>query len=386
MRPSQAWRPLTTDPVWRGAAPSRPALSGDVSADLCIIGLGGSGLTAILTALQLGLTVVGVDAAAIGASAAGRNGGLLLAGMVDFYDEVVAAHGRERAAALYAHTLEELDRTAATAPADVRRAGSLRLVSGDGERAAAQRHLQALLDDDFPACWHAEGGSEGVFLPTDGVFQPWQRCQTLAAMAEARGARLFEGSPVTHYANDHVQTLAGLVRCQQVIIAVDGRLELLVPSLQGRVRTARLQMLATEPGAAPPSDVGAYDRYGYDYWQRLPNGRVIVGGGRDVEGDAAFTTEDGTSLTVQSYLESLLRDRLAIDAPITHRWVGLVGYCDDRLPICEAVSPGVIAIGAYCGTGNVVGALCGRAAAHLAAGGDHAFSRLLRRCREGATP
>ena len=44
-----------------------------------------------------------------------------------------------------------------------------------------------------------------------------------------------------------VVTSRGMVRARRVIVAVDGHLEQLLPELAGRVRTARLQMLATAP-------------------------------------------------------------------------------------------------------------------------------------------
>jgi gamma-glutamylputrescine oxidase len=36
--------------------------------------------------------------------------------------------------------------------------------------------------------------------------------------------------------------------------------------------------------------------------------------------------------------------------------------------VLEEVRPGVFAVGGYCGTGNVIGSLCGRAAAERALG------------------
>jgi glycine/D-amino acid oxidase-like deaminating enzyme len=56
-------------------------------------------------------------------------------------------------------------------------------------------------------------------------------------------------------------------------------------------------------------------------------------------------------------------------APIVRRWAGVVGYTESGLPVFEEVRPGVWAIGGYCGTGNVIGAICGRAAARMVATG-----------------
>lgn len=160
------------------------------------------------------------------------------------------------------------------------------------------------------------------------------------------------------------------MRCDRVVVAVDGGLEVLLPELAGRVRTARVQMLATEPTAEVSLPMPVYARYGYDFWQQLPDGRIALGGGRDHGGDAEWTAELRPSGRVQDHLEQLLRGRLGVRARVTHRWAGAVGYGRSVLPVLEEVRPGVVAVGAYRGTGNVVGAIWGRAAAELAVTGS----------------
>ncbi|MEM8710109.1 MAG: FAD-dependent oxidoreductase, partial [Planctomycetota bacterium] len=80
-------------PLWDSGAESAatwsplPALEMDVRADVCVIGLGGSGLTAVHELLSRGATVVGLDAGMVAGGAAGRNGGLALAGLAPFYHD-----------------------------------------------------------------------------------------------------------------------------------------------------------------------------------------------------------------------------------------------------------------------------------------------------------
>jgi gamma-glutamylputrescine oxidase len=45
--------------------PLRPALTHDIEADVCVVGLGGSGLSAVREARALGARVIGVDAGRI---------------------------------------------------------------------------------------------------------------------------------------------------------------------------------------------------------------------------------------------------------------------------------------------------------------------------------
>lgn len=346
-----------------------PTLRGAVACDVCVIGLGGSGLAAVHELLDLGQRVVALDAGAVAGAAAGRNGGFLLAGPADFHHDAVRISGRDRAVALYRRTLRELDRIERETPDAVRRDGSLRVADSDEEMEDCRAQLDAMRADDLPAEWYAGPEGEGLRIPTDGVFQPMRRCRELARRAVARGAALHEHTVAREIAGRRVATDEGEVRCDAVIVAVDGRLERLLPELGGRVRTARLQMLATGPSREISTRFAVYARWGYDYWQQLPDGAVVLGGMRDRGGEGEWTDVAVPAEPVQSLLERHLRDRLGVTAPITHRWAGVVGYTEDGLPVFEEVRPGVWAIGAYSGTGNVVGAICGRAAARVAVTG-----------------
>ena len=87
--------------------------------------------------------------------------------------------------------------------------------------------------------------------------------------------------------------------------------------------------------------------------------------------------DNDTSEFIQSYLERVLREKIGVKAPITHRWAASVSYTFNGLPVLAEVRPGVWVIGGYSGTGNAIGALCGRAAAHLSSGDTTEFAKLL---------
>jgi gamma-glutamylputrescine oxidase len=359
----------TNTPVWDdGAWPGLPRPEGDVAADVCVVGLGGSGLSCIGELRGMGASVVGIDAGEVAAGAAGRNGGFLLAGASRFYHDAVAEYGHERALALYRLTLDELERIAAETPEAVRRTGSLRIAASAEELDDCRAQLGAMRADGLPAGWYDGPEGSGLLMPRDAAFNPLHRCRLLAMRATEGGARLFEHSPAIEIVPGEVRTPAGRVRCGHVIVAVDGGLDRLFPALAGRVRTARLQMVATAP-VPPRFPRPIYRRYGYEWWQQLPDGRIALGGFRDRGGEAEWTHERQPCDAIQALIDGFLRSTLGVDAPITHRWAAAVGYTPDGLPVLEEVERGVWACGGYTGHGNVIGALCGRAAAQLALGG-----------------
>lgn len=366
----------SNQPVWDlHPWDSLPALAEEVEADVCVVGLGGSGLTCIAELQRLGARVVGIDAGRVAAGAAGRNGGFLLGGMAPFYHHAVAALGRQRARAVYRLTLEEIDRIAAQTPEAVRRTGSLRIAASAEEEADCGAQLQAMRADGLPVEPYRGSEGRGLLFPSDAAFNPLQRCRALARAALDGGARLFEHSPARRISPGEVRSEQGGVRCRRVIVAVDGGLDRLFPALRGRVRTARLQMLATAPAPEVSIPRPVYHRWGYEYWQQTPEGRVALGGFRDRAGDSEWTHSSEPTPAVQAMLESFLREHVGVRAPVTHRWAASIAFSSGALPLLDEVLPSVWALGGYSGTGNVMGALCGRAAAQLAlTGASHLAS------------
>ena len=358
-------------PVWDDAAWTPfPSLEGDVQCATCVIGLGGSGLTAIEELLNKGEDVVGIDAQDVGAGAAGRNGGFLLAGAYDFYHDARRLHGSARARAIYDATLREIQRIATATPDCVRFVGSRRLSASAWEIADCKEQLRVMRADGLPVEWYEGDDGIGLTLPSDAACNPLARCRALSLAAVARGARLFSRTPVRKLVAKRVTTANGTIHCERIIVAVDGQLEQLLPELSGRVRTARLQMLATAPTAERIVPCPMYYREGYEYWQQLPSGAIALGGFRDRGGEGEWTTDTTPASPVQQLLEQFMREKLGVTAPITHRWAASAGYSTTGLPVLGPVREGVWAIGGYSGTGNVIGALCGRAIVALALDND----------------
>lgn len=366
--------------LWRdGRDLSLPPLTGRQRAEFCVVGLGGSGLSAVEALAGAGADVIGLDAVGVAAAAAGANGGFLLAGLAQFHHQAVARFGRERATTLYRFTRTELERVFATDAAHCRRTGSLRIAADAAEQADCRRQIEQMQRDGFAAEAYDGAEGQGALIPDDGVFDPARRWGALAAGLRGGGVRLF-GQAVAHIAeNGVVETATGQVQAKAVLVAVDGGLEQVLPVLSDEVRSARLQMLATASAADVQLARPVYYRDGHDYWQQCGDGRIVLGGGRDLGGDEEWQATDGVSAVVQQHLETLLRQRLGTPAAITHRWSARVAFTRSGLPQCGLVGGRVYATGAYNGTGNILGALCGRALAQQLLGGDSDLLRLLQR-------
>ncbi|MEO7260968.1 MAG: FAD-dependent oxidoreductase [Jatrophihabitantaceae bacterium] len=358
--------------------PGLPALSGELRADVCVVGLGGSGLAAVGEVLRRRLSVVGVDAGRVAAGAAGRNGGFLLGGPAVGIHRAGAGGGLAAALELYRLTLAEIGELARLlGPQVVRQVGSLRIAGLPGEPvdeleqadrqaelADCDEHYEVLRRHGIAVRRYDGELGAGLFLPDDAAMNPARRALGLATLYSSQ-ASLFENSPVTAISAGRVETAGGTVSAGLVVVAVDGRLELLLPELAGRVRTARLQMLATEPVLPGRLPCPVYGRWGYDYAQQDGAGRLFVGGGRDRFVEQEWTPQSSSTAGVQAWIEGVAARFAGAPVRISHRWAASVGYTADARPLVTEVRPGVVACGGYNGTGNLVGPIAARAAVAL---------------------
>jgi glycine/D-amino acid oxidase-like deaminating enzyme len=377
-----------TTPYWLDVPYTpRPALESAVEVEACVIGGGVAGLACARRLAGHGIETILLERDTVASGASGRNGGFLLAGMSAFHNDARERYGRERAREMYARTLaaqEEVYELAAELGAGdaVRRVGLLRVAVSDDEAEHVRAHAAALREDGFPGrvvereqlppALQATG-HVACITEHDGALHPSRWYRLLAEAAEAAGARICEGSavraPVPAPGEGPLETGAGSVRAQHVVVAADGALPALVPEYAGRVRARRLHMVATAP-LPPVLDRLVYSRWGYEYLQQRPDGRVLAGGFSDVDGEDSYTDSDAGSAAIWERVERLLRGDLGLDPQVTHRWAGVVGYSDDVLPYVGEVPgrPGLYVTGGYSGVGNVPGFMCGRDLADAIAG------------------
>ena len=330
----------------------------DGRAEVAVIGGGVTGCSCALTLADRGVRVRLHEAREIAGGASGRNGGFALRGATPPYDEARRLLGEERARLVMDITERSLDRMEELAGDAFHRVGSLRLAYDGTERNALRREHDALRDDGFAVEWVDELAPPldrlylgAILHPTDGALQPARWVRRLAAHAVAAGADVREGEAV----------LVDELDADVIVVAGDGFTPGLLPELAGLVRATRGQVLATEPLRELLYERPHYAREGYDYWQQLPDGRLVIGGSRDASFDTESTHVEATTDLVQARIDALV-ERLAGYRPqVTHRWAGIWGTTPDLQPLVGPVPgrEGVWVAGGYSGHGNALGLACG---------------------------
>ncbi len=379
-----------------GLPPKRAALSGDQQVDVCIVGAGYTGLWAAyyLKKASPGLKVLIVEKEFAGFGASGRNGGWLTGGFAWTQERYAADRGEGPVRAMVHAmngTVDEVIRVAEAEgiDADIRRTDEMVVATNPAqmvrlaEEVAHRRHW-----GEEERVWQigAEEARARINIPdtlggmiVSGVarIQPAKLVRGLAAVVEALGVTIAEGTEVTAIAPGLVTTRQGQVRATKILRCTEGFTATL-PGMKRDWLPLNSAQIVTAP--LPPE---IWDKIGwqgheilevfmnsYCYCQRTREGRIAVGGrgvpyrfGSAI--DAAGTPDPETIRRLTSILHRHFP--AARDVAIDHAWCGVLAVPRDW---CATVGldarTGIGWAGGYVGVGVSTSNLAGRTLADLA--------------------
>ncbi|MCO7609718.1 FAD-binding oxidoreductase [Pseudomonas chlororaphis] len=382
--------------------PDYPALAGELTADVCVVGGGFSGLNTALELAERGFNVVLLEARKIGWGASGRNGGQLIRGVghgLEQFTKVIGSDGVRQmklmgleAVDIVRQRIERLqipcDLTwgycdLANKPAD------LEGFAADAEelRSLGYRHETRLLQADD---MHSVVGSKryvgGLIDMGSGHLHPLNLALGEARAAQQMGVRLFEHSAVTRidYGPEvKVHSARGTVRAKTLVLGCNAYLNDLNPQLGGKVLPAGSYIIATEPLSPAqarellPQNMAVCDqRVALDYYRLSADRRLLFGGachysGRDPKDIAAYMRPK--MLAVFPQLAAV---------KIDYQWGGMIGIGANRLPQIGRLKdqPNVYYAQAYSGHGlnatHLAGKLLGEAISGQHGGGFDLFAKV----------
>lgn len=203
----------------------------------------------------------------------------------------------------------------------------------------------------------------------EGQVHTGKMMKALMDMALEKGIRIFNGLEITSLEDSRhgveMQTAYGwTIQVPRVLLAVNGFAKRLLPDLP--VVPARNQVLITKP--IPGLKVEGcfhYDR-GYYYFRNI-DGRILLGGGRNLAQTAEQTDEFGPNELIRSSLVQLLRRVICpgYDIEVDAWWTGILGTGPAKHPIVEKVSDNVAVAVRLSGMGVAIGTLIGQEGAEL---------------------
>ncbi len=298
---------------WLDDLPPReahPALTGEHSADLVVVGGGYTGLWTALLAQSRnpGARIALVEAREIGWAASGRNGG---------FCEASLTHGRENGLARWPDQLDDLERMGLANLDAIQNDVDAWGIDADFERVGAmsvavEEHQLDWLDD-----WVVDAASRGegnhvtrlneaqvrdaVHSPTylGGVWEkrstalvhPGKLASELARVASERGIEIFEHAlvkridPIDADGRIRLVTASGTIRAPRIVLATN-----VFPALLNRNRLMTVPVydyvLMTEPLSTEQlAAIGWNDRQGlsdlanqFHYYRLSADNRILFGG------------------------------------------------------------------------------------------------------------
>jgi gamma-glutamylputrescine oxidase len=352
-----------------GVQRSYPALEGDASADVAIVGGGIAGIASAYFLATSGASVVVLEARGVAEAASGRNAGFLLAGVAENFVAAARRYGDDNALRIWRLTkrTHELVRALTARHAidcELRWNGSDQIAGDDEEWREVAESARRLAAHGVGVSVDAR--TRSATYADDGDLQPVKWVRGLARAAAAAGARIHEDTRVERAAGREARTTRGTVRAKAVLLCTNAYTAHLVAS---RVRPVRGQMLATAP-TAPVFARPAYAKRGYQYWRQTADGRVVVGGWRDTAVEREVGESEQPTDEIQSHLDDFLREH-GISAPVTHRWAGTMGFSHDALPYVGQTDARVFVCGGFTGHGMAFGPACAELVAALVSGRSH---------------
>ena len=281
-----------------------------------------------------------LDAQDVAGGATGRSAGMVVAGLPGHYGWAVQTFGRGQARELWQLGLEGRDALVDAAMrlgVYLEQPGSLALAVTEEEAESLRQSAEMLSEDGFAAS----------FSPTDPLLRNFlgavQQPRDAVVDATALTRTLLASAPVAVHINTEVHDLepeGGMVRvwaqgrnvrCERVVLAVDGYGSLLDPSLAQWVVPSRALLAVTEPLPDAALDTPCYADYGYEYACPLPDKRLLLGAwrrprsvGGQHEPDASI--REGLARFIERYFPE-------VPGRIESRRSGVMGLTPDGLPI-----------------------------------------------------
>jgi glycine/D-amino acid oxidase-like deaminating enzyme len=169
---------------------------------------------------------------------------------------------------------------------------------------------------------------------------------------------------------EHARADVETVDADVVVVAADGFTASLLPELAAHVVATRGQVLVTAPLPEQRYSRPHYARDGYDYWQQLPDGRLVIGGQRDASFATETTDVEEPTDAIQSRLDDLVERLVGHRPAVEKRWAGIWGATPDLMPLVGRIGgrQDVWVAGGYSGHGNVPGFACGELVARAILG------------------
>ncbi len=374
------------------AAP-RPALQGDLNADIAVVGGGIAGCSAALHLAQRGYRVVLLEGRFIGYGASGRSGGQAIFGLAAGQKTLLDQVGRDDARRLFDLSIEALDVTqslirdfhidcdyqanhlhVAVKPRQVR---ELEEWAEELQREYAYKSARFIDAAELPGHIVSPRYLAGLIDSRSGHLHPLKYTLGVARAAENAGAVIFENSPVLRYEDGaavRVHTAHGTVRCANLVLCANAYIGALAPTLSRRILGIGTYIIASEPLGAEraqallPSNAAVADiNWILNYFRRSEDERLLFGGRVSYSSVQPPQLAEGMRKRMVRVFPALA------DVKVAYAWGGYLDITMSRAPDFGRLAPNVFYLQGFSGHGITLTGLAGKLVAEAVAGTSERF-------------
>jgi len=360
--------------------PHFSVLKSHVTADVCIIGGGFTGLSSAIHLAEAGYRVVIVESSEIGAGGSGRNVGLVNAGTWAQPDELNKYLGDKVGEKLTSAlgqapqlVFDMIDRLGIKAQDT--RTGNLHMAhNAEGETDVDSRYAQLSrrgvnVEVLTGTKCHEYCGTTSIHKALldkrAGTINPYAYVTGLAQAAKKLNVDIYENSSVNEIAKSNsqwcVKTSQGSVTADKVIIATNAYTQGEWTEILKTIYFVKYYQIASEPLSGSISDKilpfknGSWDtRLALSSIRRDKDGRLLLGtvGGHEGKESIYHSWAD---LMAKKYFPDLGRVKWQ------YQWSGQFGFTIDHIMRIFEPAPGIVAATAFNGRGITTGTLMGQA-------------------------
>jgi gamma-glutamylputrescine oxidase len=229
-------------------------------------------------------------------------------------------------------------------------------------------HIYSVADDQI-ARFGFDKVSRMIYNAFEGQIDTGKMMRTLLDKIQELGVLVLNNCDIQKIEQEgsHISLLTsqGNFKAGKVILATNAFANQLFPEL--KVVPGRGQVLVTKPVKGLKLKGTYHFDEGYYYFRNI-NGRVLFGGGRNLDFNAEETWEFGQTDTVKEQLTAYLKEMIlpGQEFEIDYWWSGIMGFGEDISPIVKQVEPNVFCAVRCNGMGVAMGSLVGEEVAGLA--------------------
>ncbi len=208
-----------------------------------------------------------------------------------------------------------------------------------------------------------------IYNPFEGQIHTGKMMRALLSKVHNLGVLVLNGCEISKIENEngHINliTSQGNFKTGKVILATNAFANQLFPGL--KVIPGRGQVLVTKPIPGLKLKGTYHFNEGYYYFRNI-EGRVLFGGGRNLDFKAEETAEFGHTEIVENKLTHYLKEVILPnqDFEIDYWWSGIMGFGEEISPIVKQVEPNIFCAVRCNGMGVAMGSLVGEEVAELA--------------------